>query len=147
MPIGNKIKNGNDLYLAFIKGYPLDFSTSTMLVLIPMLVALIYYIFHIEGIKNTLPKVIIALLILYIAVSLSDAGLYREWNAKINMQALEHFQNPSEVLKTISVKLLIIYFVLLVGLSYLFLFIYKSFEATPSKLRASTLFSDQLLGS
>ena len=71
MPIGNKIKNGNDLYLAFIKGYPLDFSTSTMLVLIPMLVALIYYIFHIEGIKNTLPKVIGTLLIIYIAVSLS----------------------------------------------------------------------------
>ncbi len=125
MPIGNKIKNGNDLYLAFIKGYPLDFSTSTMLVLIPMLVALIYYIFHKEGIKNALPKVIATLLIIYIAVSLSDAGLYREWNAKINMQALEHFQNPSEVLKTISVKLLIIYVVLLIGLSYLFLFIYK----------------------
>jgi phosphoglycerol transferase MdoB-like AlkP superfamily enzyme len=127
MPIGNKIKNGNDLYLSFIKGYPLDFSTSTMLVLIPMLVALIYYVFHKEGIKNALPKVIGTLLILYIAVSLSDAGLYREWNAKINMQALEHFQNPSEVLKTISVKLLIIYFVLLAGLTYFFLFIYKKF--------------------
>ena len=125
LPIGNKIKKDTDLYAAFIEGYQIDFSTSSILLLLPLLGAILFYIWRKESLRKTTKRLVLMLLLIYIGVAISDAGLYREWNAKINMQALDHFKNPAEVIKTLSFKFIALYF-LLVGLfSALCFWIYK----------------------
>lgn len=125
LPIGQKIKDSRDLYRAFVKGYTIDFSTSAILLLLPLLLGILYYLLRHENIKRYKARLVLILIILYTAVALSDAGLYREWNAKINMQALEHFQNPSEVFKTLSLKFVALYLALLSGFSFIFFWLYK----------------------
>ncbi len=111
MPITGKIKLQSDLYKSFIEGYQLDISTSTILILLPLAFGISYYIFEHILLKRMAGILISVFLLLYIMTSIGDAGLYKEWNAKINMQALEHFSNPSEVFKTVSPKLIILFFV------------------------------------
>jgi phosphoglycerol transferase MdoB-like AlkP superfamily enzyme len=125
LPIGSKIKKSSDLYAAFIEGYQIDLSTSAILLLLPLLAAILFYILGKEGLKKWASRLVFIMLLVYTAVALSDAGLYREWNAKINMQALDHFKNPAEVFRTLSFKLVAIYFLLLGGFSMVCFWIYK----------------------
>ncbi len=117
-PIGDKIKLKSDLIWSFIKGYQLDLSVGAMLVLVPMLLVICFYIIEKKGFKILASAVVLISLLIYSMTCIGDAGLYKEWNAKINMQALEHFQNPSEVFKTISPTLLFLFcfFVLLLSI-------------------------------
>jgi len=125
LPIIGKIKLQGDLYKAFVEGYKLDIATGTILTLLPLLLSSAYYIFQKEVIKKVLRGLIVLSLLVYIITAVGDAGLYKEWNAKINMQALAHFSNPSEVFKTIS-PLLIALFVVLLALFFLpFYFLYS----------------------
>lgn len=125
LPLGNKIKKSTDLYAAFIEGYQIDLSTAAILLLLPLLAAILFYILGKEGIKKWTSRLVFIMLLVYTAVALSDAGLYREWNAKINMQALDHFQNPAEVFRTLSFKLVAIYFLLLGLFSFVCFWMYK----------------------
>lgn len=126
LPIGNKIKKDSDLYEAFIQGYQLDFSTSTILLLLPLLAAIAFYIFNKNVLKRLSSHLVLAVLIVYISVALADAGLYREWSAKINMQALDHFKNPVEVIRTLSFKFIGLYLLLLSIFTILSFIVYKN---------------------
>lgn len=125
MPIGERIALKSDLYKSYIEGYKLDIATSTILVLLPMLLALLFVVFQKNIFKRAALIALGFLLVINAATSIGDAGLYREWNAKINMQALSHFKNPSEVFHTISPTLLIAYFVLLALFTIPFYYLYK----------------------
>lgn len=144
LPIGTKIKDTFDIYRAFYKGYPIDFATATILTILPLLSVIAFYIFQNEKLKQVKSFFIIFMLLIYIGVSLSDAGLYREWNGKINMQALEHFDNPAEVLKTLSLKLVAIYFILLGSISFLFYFLYKK-NISSLVIQSNLVFKKRLL--
>ena len=93
--------------------------------MLPLLVAILFYIIGKEGLKVWVGRLVLIMLMIYTGVALSDAGLYREWNAKINMQALDHFKNPAEVARTLSFKLVAIYFLLLGSFSFVCFWIYK----------------------
>ena len=108
MPITGKIKIQSDFYKSFIEGYQLDISTSTILILLPLAFGISYYIFEHSVLKRMAGGLITVLLLVYIITSIGDAGLYKEWNAKINMQALTHFNNPSEVFRIVSTKLILL---------------------------------------
>lgn len=144
MPIGKKISDTFDIYRAFYKGYPIDFATATILTILPLLCAIAFFIFQKEKIKKVQSFFVIFMLLVYIGVSLSDAGLYREWNGKINMQALEHFSNPAEVLKTLSLQLVAVYFVLLTVISFSFYFLYKKW-ILPIVVPSTLVFNKRLL--
>ncbi len=58
--------------------------------------------------------------------AVGEACLYREWKSKLTMQALQHFMHPSEVFKTTSYGLLVLFFGLSVILSLIFMKFYKN---------------------
>jgi len=54
-----------------------------------------------------------------------EACLYREWKAKLSMQALSHFTNPSEVFKSASLGLTVLFFSLTIIFSWLYIKFYR----------------------
>ncbi|MBP6625309.1 MAG: sulfatase-like hydrolase/transferase, partial [Chitinophagaceae bacterium] len=139
-PIGEKIKLQSDIFHAFWKGYQLDLSVGAMLALLPMTFAILFYIFKKDIFKKIAFILVGAFLLIYTSTALGDAGLYKEWNAKLNMQALEHFKNPAEVFKTLSTKLILLFLVLLSIFSVPFYLIYKRFIHT----QLNGLFTEKL---
>lgn len=130
-PRGKRLSDTADLYRAFYKGYRLDFSTSAMLLLLPLLFGILYYVLRVENLRRFKGRLVLVLIILYTAVAVGDAGLYREWNAKINMQALDHFRNPSEVMRTLSLKFVLLYLFLLGTFSFIAYRVYHRFIHLP----------------
>lgn len=124
-PTGKRLSDSADLYRAFYKGYRLDFSTSAILLLPPLLLGILYYVLRSENLRRFKGQLVFFLIVLYTAVAVGDAGLYREWNAKINMQALDHFRNPSEVMRTLSVKFVLLYLLLLGTFSFIAYQVYR----------------------
>jgi len=125
LPIGSRINNGIDLFRALYEGYKLDLATASILCGIPLLLLTALFIANRKWMSNMLLGTIFLLILIYAAAGISDAGLYREWNAKLNMQALGHFSNPSEVYRTLSVKLLVLFFVFLFLFSLPFYIFYR----------------------
>ncbi len=125
MPIGNKIKSSGDVLKSFYKGYQLDLSVAAMFLLLPLLFGNLFFVTGKEFFKKGALFLVTLFLLVYVSVCLSDAGLYKEWNAKINMQALEHFRNPSEVFKTLSTMLLVLFVVFLSSIFLPFHFLYR----------------------
>lgn len=123
---GHKIMGSSDLWKSIYKGYPLDLSVGAMLALLPSLLGVLYFVFRKEYFKKFALATVFFFMLLYVAVCLADAGLYKEWNAKINMQALEHFRHPSEVFKTLSTKLLLLFVVFLTLIIWPFYLLYKN---------------------
>lgn len=124
-PLGNRIHNSGDIAMSFVKGYPLEVATGFVLCGLPVFFA---WLFSLLGWKNRLSilrYIVLFLLILYSAVALADAGLYREWQAKINLQALAHFKNPKEIFKTVSVPQQGIFILLVSLFTWFFFRLYK----------------------
>ncbi len=126
MPIGKKGVQGWEIFKSFYKGYQLDLSVGAMFILLPLLCSILWYILERAFFKRIALVLVVFFLILYISIGLADSGLYREWNAKINMQALQHFENPSEVFRTLSGKLLALFFLLLALICIPFYYLYRS---------------------
>jgi membrane protein YdbS with pleckstrin-like domain len=124
-PIGNKITVKTDILRSFLEGYQLDLSVGAIMVLLPMTMAVCLYIFQKNIYKKIASTIVLITLLVYGMTCIGDAGLYREWNAKINMQALEHFQNPSEVFKTLSPKLIFLFLLFVSLLTTPFFVFYK----------------------
>jgi phosphoglycerol transferase MdoB-like AlkP superfamily enzyme len=60
-------------------------------------------------------------------ISIGECGLYREWKAKLSMQALSHFADPAEVFRTTSTPLMFFFFASTLVLSALYLVLYFKF--------------------
>ncbi len=125
LPIGPRINNLSDLFKAFYEGYRLDMATASILCIIPLLLIVAVIFINKKWMSNILLIAIFVLILIYSAAGISDAGLYREWNAKLNMQALDHFSNPSEVYRTLSAKLIFLFFFLLTLSTLPFYILYK----------------------
>lgn len=126
LPLGHKITNNADVFIAFVAGSKLDFATAIILLLLPLLFVNVYFVFQQEVFKKIAFRLSMFFLILYTMISLGDAGLYHEWNAKINMQALAHFKHPAEIIRTVSSVLLIEFIALLALFTFPFYFLYKN---------------------
>ncbi|MEY5048080.1 MAG: hypothetical protein RLZZ175_1439 [Bacteroidota bacterium] len=91
---------------------------------IPLLILFIYYLFPKQGLLKFINVFIAFLVIVYNLISVGEMGLYREWKAKMSMQALMHFSNPDEVFRTTSFDLMIYFVVFNVLLSGAFIYIF-----------------------
>ncbi len=127
LPIGGRIQQSSDLLLAFIEGYRLDLATAAILSILPMLFSVLFLVSDNARIKKISRITVLLLIVLYTASALADSGLYREWSAKLNMQALEHFAHPAEVAKTIPWYLSVLFFALLFAFSWPFYYVHNRF--------------------
>ncbi|MCC7029026.1 MAG: sulfatase-like hydrolase/transferase [Chitinophagaceae bacterium] len=125
LPVDLKINNSLEIFRAFYKGQALDLSVAAMFTLPAVLLAIAFFVTNKPVLAKTLQVLMLCFLMMYVAVGLADAGLYKEWNAKINMQALSHFKNPAEVYKTVSSHLIILFIILLAALTAPFHFFYR----------------------
>lgn len=144
LPIGTRVTNLSDVFKAFYEGYRLDLATASILSVIPLLLITLLIFLNKKWIRISLTIIIFILILIYAAAGISDAGLYREWNAKLNMQALSHFSNPSEVYRTLSAQLIFLFFLLLTLLSVPFYILYKK-KIHPQILHLNALTIGQKL--
>ena len=143
LPIGNRIGLHSDLVSAFYKGYKLDFATAVMYSLLPLLLQVLYFITEKKVFKNIALVLMAVFLVIYAATGIGDAGLYKEWNAKLNLQALEHFKNPSEVFEIISFKLQLSFLLMLSLLTIPFYYAYKKTSHAHIQLEEQSSFKNR----
>lgn len=110
---------------SFYKALRLDLSMIGYLMVLPMLFFFLYLLLRKRWLIGIMDMLNISLIILYSVTAIGEMCLYREWKAKLSMQALEHFTNPSEVFKSTSAGLTILFFSMSLIFSYLFIRIYR----------------------
>lgn len=82
------------------------------------------------------------LISIYVLTFVGESSVYREWRAKLTVQALEHFSNPDEVFKTASTGLTILFF----GLSAIFIFLFlKIYNKYASAQKLNSIHDHSLL--
>jgi phosphoglycerol transferase MdoB-like AlkP superfamily enzyme len=92
---------------------------------IPFILYFFYFLFKKKFFLTIADCINYAFIILYNFTAFGETCLYREWKAKLSMQALEHFANPEEVFKSASTGLTILFFSLSFFLSWLYIKIYN----------------------
>ena len=112
------------LLQSFYKGLRLDLSTAGYLSIVPFILLNFYYFFPRRFLIKTADSLVIAFVLIYVLTAVGEACVYREWKSKLSMQALQHFMHPSEVFKTTSIGLTVLFFVLSALLSLIFIKIY-----------------------
>jgi phosphoglycerol transferase MdoB-like AlkP superfamily enzyme len=130
-PIRHRIHNSTDALRALYKGYPLDWAMAVSLLGLPVLFAWGYYWKQHHKLRQITNTLVLVMIVLYSAVAIADAGLYHEWQTKINIQALSHFEHPSEVIRTMSFGLLGLFFTCLFISGFIFYTLYKTYIHTP----------------
>jgi len=141
-----------DIIQSFYQGFFIDLSTFAYATLLPILLSLLAYLFSFKWFNYIANGLSVLLITLYTLTTVGESILYLEWQAKLSMQALAHFANPSEVFKTASLKLTVLFFVLsfVFAGGFIILFVKKflfSLPQTSAPLikRAGVFFAGLLL--
>ena len=95
------------------------------LIVLPIFLFFIYGLFQKKFIIRLIDGLNYFFIALYSTTAVGEMCLYREWKAKLNTQALEHFTNPSEVFKTASAGLTVVFFSLSLFIVFLSIRIYN----------------------
>ncbi len=126
------------MFQSLYKGLRLDLSMIGYLTAFPFLLTLVFYFIQQKVIISIANFFNYLFIVIYILAAVGEACLYREWKAKLSMQALEHFLHPAEVFKSASLGLTILFFLLSILFSIVFIKIYnrefslKQFLPLPS---------------
>ncbi len=112
------------LLQSFYQGLRLDLSAAGYLTAVPFLLLNIYYYFPKRYLIKVADSLVIVFILIYVFTAVGEACVYREWKSKLSVQALQHFMHPSEVFKTTSLGLTILFFGLSTLLSLIFIRIY-----------------------
>ncbi|CAN5461336.1 alkaline phosphatase family protein [soil metagenome] len=83
-----------------VSGWALDISTIGYLLPVPAALYTLYIIFPGRRINNIGNIIVSIFIVLYCLICFGELFLYREWTTKLTMQALMHFEHPSEVFLT-----------------------------------------------
>jgi phosphoglycerol transferase MdoB-like AlkP superfamily enzyme len=110
---------------SFYKALRLDLSMIGYFTALPLLLYFIYCLSRKEFVIIIIDGFNYLFIILYHLAAIGEMCLYREWKAKLSMQALEHFINPSEVFKSASLGLTVLFFSLSITCSWIFIKIYN----------------------
>ena len=94
----------------FYYALPLDVSTACYCCALPFLVLWAAYLSGERGVLKVLKVVVVVEILLYCAMAFGDAALYTEWHTKLSWKALAHFRRPSEVFKSASTYLTVLFF-------------------------------------
>ncbi|MBN8696402.1 MAG: sulfatase-like hydrolase/transferase [Bacteroidetes bacterium] len=124
IPLLDDVSSGL-IFQSLYKGLRLDLSMIGYLISFPLLLFTVFY-FTKKQLFIRLANLINYLFILiYVLAAVGEACLYREWKSKLSMQALQHFMHPSEVFKTTSWGLTVLFFGLSILLTYVFIKLYN----------------------
>jgi phosphoglycerol transferase MdoB-like AlkP superfamily enzyme len=115
----------NLILQSFWHALRLDLSMIGYLTALPFLLYLVYFLILKKSILVVSDYFNYFLIILYNLAAFGELCLYREWKAKLSMQALQHFRNPEEVFKSASIGLTLLFFSLTIIFSWLYIRIYK----------------------
>ena len=113
------------ILLSFYHSMRLDMSMIGYLILLPVFLSALYFLFKRKVFLAAADVLTFVFIVLYNMAAFGEACLYREWKTKLNMQALEHFINPSEVFKSASLGLTLLFFSLTVVFSWLYIRVYR----------------------
>jgi phosphoglycerol transferase MdoB-like AlkP superfamily enzyme len=95
------------------------------LTVIPFLLYVLYFLVNKRIIIKVADTVNYIFILLYSMTAIGEACLYREWKAKLSVQALQHFTHPSEVFRTTSIGLTVLFFSMVIITSWLCIRIYN----------------------
>ncbi|HWZ22899.1 MAG TPA: LTA synthase family protein [Cytophagaceae bacterium] len=110
---------------SFYKGFRLDLSMTGYLLALPFLLLLFHYFLQKKALVTTINYLNYFFIILYTLTAVGEFCLYREWKSKLSVQALQHLANPSEVIKTTSIGLTILFCTLSIFFGSLFCWLYR----------------------
>ncbi len=105
------------------------------LCILPFLLTFLYHIFQQRVLAVSIDYINYALILLVTVTAVGESCLYREWSSKLSVQALQHFANPSEVVKSASFGLTFLFCALSITFTWLFIWLYRwkiSFEKSLS---------------
>ncbi len=93
--------------------------------MLPVILVFVYTFLKKKVIVKTIDTLTCIFIVIYVLTAVGEMCLYREWKAKLSVQAMQHFMHPSEVFKTTSLSLTLLFFSLSALLSWFFIRIYK----------------------
>lgn len=102
-------------------GLRLDMSMNGYILALPVLLLVLFFFVRKKFILTIIDVLICIYIVIYSMAAAGEACLYREWKTKLNMQALEHFINPSEVFKSASLGLTVLFFSLTIIFSWIYI--------------------------
>lgn len=95
---------------SFFKALRLDLSMIGYLTGVPIILTFLYAISRKKIFLSIMDGWNYLFILLYALTAIGEMCLYREWKAKLSTQALAHFMHPSEVFKTTSIELTVLFF-------------------------------------
>lgn len=110
---------------SFFHALHLDLSMAAYLCVLPFFLFGLYAAFPNKWLAKTINGINYLFIVLVNLTAVGEMCLYREWKAKLSMQALEHFLHPSEVFKSASPGLTVVFFGLSLFLSWLSIWFYR----------------------
>ena len=110
---------------SFYKALRLDLSMLSYFVGLPIILIFIYSFLRRKFILQLIDGLTSLFIIIYTLTAIGEMCLYREWKAKLSIQALAHFLHPSEVFRTVSIGLTFVFFSLSIIFCWLLIRIYK----------------------
>lgn len=125
----------SDVLKVYMYGFKLDLSTVGYILIIPVILLSIKLFLNYKWIDklNTIYSGLV--IIIYCIVSVSEIGLYEEWNTKLSYKALVYLQRPDEVINTVQTYKLLLFLFLWIFQSILFIYFYvKVFSADKLKI-------------
>jgi phosphoglycerol transferase MdoB-like AlkP superfamily enzyme len=112
-----------EIFQALFKGLRLDLSSAAYLLGVPMFLLAFSFALRTKWLFHIARFILFFNIILYQCIVIGESLLYREWQSKLNVQALLHFLNPSEVFKTASWGMSILFFASVIALSFAYIFL------------------------
>ena len=124
---------------SFYKALRLDLSMLSYFVGLPIILIFIYSFLRRKFILQLTDGLTSLFIIIYTLTAIGEMCLYREWKAKLSIQALAHFLHPSEVFRTVSIGLTFVFFSLSIIFCWLLIRIYKRTVSIKNNVHLSDL--------
>jgi phosphoglycerol transferase MdoB-like AlkP superfamily enzyme len=110
---------------SFYHSLRLDLSTAGYLTAIPFIFYLFFFLIRKKAVLHVIDIYMYMMIVIYNMISFGEVCLYREWKAKLSMQALQHFSHPEEVFKSASIGLTVLFFSLSIIFSWIYIRFYN----------------------
>ncbi|HOK60635.1 LTA synthase family protein [Tenuifilum sp.] len=119
----------NEFINIFIRGAWMDSSLAGYILLLTFLLLAIFFWVSPKSITRMYNALTILLLLVVNTVVISDMELYRNWGYRIDATPLLYLKTPKEAMASVKTPLLILFVVLLIGITYLTHLAYRKWVA------------------
>jgi phosphoglycerol transferase MdoB-like AlkP superfamily enzyme len=116
-----------DMLAGFYYALPLDVSATCYSCAFPFIVVWIAFLSGKQVWLVALKVLVIIIIFIQCAIAYGDAALYTQWHTKLSWKALAHFAHPSEVFKTATWGLTILFFAATILFGILYTWVYRRF--------------------